>query len=87
MDREAIQEKLQSLFRVVFDDNTIELLDAMTAEDVEEWDSLNHINLIVAVEKEFGIRFTTREVYAANTVGEFIDMLQACLRRQGKINL
>jgi len=85
MDREAIKEKLQTIFRVVFDDNTIELSDAMTAEDVEEWDSLNHINLIVAVEKEFGIRFTTREVYAANTVGEFVDMLEACLRRQGKI--
>jgi len=85
MDREAIKEKLQTIFRVVFDDNTIELSDAMTAEDVEEWDSLNHINLIVAVEKEFGIRFTTREVYAANTVGEFVDMLEACLLRQGKI--
>lgn len=87
MDREKIKEKLQTIFRAVFDDDAIELSDAMTAEDVEEWDSLNHINLIVAVEKEFGVKFTTREVYAANTVGEFMDMLQASLRRQGKANL
>ena len=75
MTRSDIQSKLQAIFREVFDNQSIVVRDDMTAADVSEWDSLNHINLIVAVEKEFGIKFTTREVYAANTVGEFTDML------------
>ena len=75
MTRSDIQSKLQTLLRGVFDNQSIVIRDDMTAADVPEWDSLNHINLIVAVEKEFGIKFTTREVYAANTVGEFTDML------------
>lgn len=75
MTRSDIQDKLQAIFRAVFDNHAIVIRDDMTAADVPEWDSLNHINLIVAVEKEFGIKFTTREVYAANTIGEFIDML------------
>lgn len=75
MTRSDIQSKLQTILREVFDNQSIVIRDDMTAADMSEWDSLNHINLIVAVEKEFGIKFTTREVYVANTVGEFTDLL------------
>lgn len=76
MTHSEISIKLEQIMRIVFDDASIVIRDDLSAADVESWDSLNHINLIVAIEKKFGIRFTTREVYAADTVGEFIDMLE-----------
>ena len=56
-----IRSKLQEIFQDVFDDEEIELFDAMTAADVEDWDSLSHITLIHEIEAAFGIRFTTKE--------------------------
>lgn len=76
MTRADISKKLEHILRTVFDNTSIVIRDNLSAEEIAEWDSLNHINLIVAVEKEFAIRFTTREVYAAKNVGEFIDMLE-----------
>lgn len=81
MSHADISKKLEHILRTVFDNASIVISDNLSAEDVEEWDSLNHINLIVAVEKEFNIRFTTREVYAAKNVGEFIDMLEQKLHK------
>ena len=75
MTRSEISQKLEQILHAVFQNDSIVIRDDLTAEDIEEWDSLNHINLIVAVEKEFHVRFTTREVYAANNVGEFIDLV------------
>ena len=70
-----IREQLTGVFRDVFDDHTIAIHDAMTAKDVEGWDSLNHVNLIVAVEKQFRVRFTTREVNGLKNVGELIALI------------
>ncbi|MGZ5519546.1 MAG: acyl carrier protein [Burkholderiaceae bacterium] len=70
-----IQQKLTGIFRVVFDNPTLEISNSMTAKDVENWDSLNHINLIVSVEKAFGVRFTTKEVKNLANVGDFIDLI------------
>ena len=70
-----IKGKLQEIFQDVFDDEEIELFDAMTAADVEDWDSLSHITLIHEIEAAFGIRFTTKEVLATKNVGEFIAMI------------
>ena len=65
-----VHTRLTTIFRDVFDDESLVLRDDLTAEDVENWDSLTHINLIVAIEKEFRIRFTTAEVSGLKNVGE-----------------
>jgi acyl carrier protein len=75
MDRNQIHEKLTAIFRDVLDDDTIVLTDSTTADDVEGWDSLTHVNLLVAVEKGFGIRMSTREVKSMRNVGDFIDLI------------
>ena len=58
MTREKIFDKLNRVFQDVFDNETLELEDNTTADDIEEWDSLTHIDLVVAVEREFGIKFS-----------------------------
>lgn len=79
MDDAEIKTRMTEIFRDVFDDDSIELRPEMTADDVEEWDSLNHINLIVAVEKSFGVKFTTQEVGNLANVGEFLALLKGKL--------
>lgn len=75
MDEAQIRAQLTAVFRAVFDDDSIELFDAMTAKDLEDWDSLNHINLIVAVERHFKVKLTTKEVSHLANVGEFITLI------------
>lgn len=75
MNREEITAKLTEVFRDVFDDEEIVLSDTTTADDIEAWDSLEHISLIAAVEKAFKMRFTMREVSGMKNVGEMIDIL------------
>ena len=75
MTRETVYEKLHEVFRDIFDDDTIELNDATTADDIEDWDSLEHINLIVAVENKFGIKFGMGEVTTMKNVGEMADII------------
>lgn len=70
-----IKTRLQNIFRDVFDDEKIELFDEMSAKDIEEWDSLTHIQLIVAVENEFKLRFKTAEISELKNVGEFIKLV------------
>ena len=75
MDKE-IYERLNSVFREFFDDEEIELDDETTADDIEDWDSLNHITLMAAVEDEFGIRFTMGEVSGMKNVGEMVEIIK-----------
>lgn len=75
MNRDAILEKLTEVFRDVFDDEEIVISDKTTADDIEAWDSLEHISLIAAVERAFKMRFTMREVSGMKNVGEMIDIL------------
>lgn len=70
-----IKEKLQEVFQDVFDDDEIELTEEMTADDIEAWDSLTHVQLIVAVEKAFAVKFSTVEVMKLKNVGEFIALI------------
>ncbi len=63
-------ERLQVVFRDIFDDDSIVLREDMTAADVKNWDSLNHIDLIVAIEREFKVKFTTAEVTTLKNVGQ-----------------
>ena len=75
MTREDVYEKLNGVLRDVFDDEDITVNDATTADDIEDWDSLEHINLVVAVEKCFGIKFTMGEVTGMKNVGEMADII------------
>jgi len=70
-----VMSSLSSVFRQVFEDETLNLSRNTAAQDVEGWDSLMHINLIVAIEREFKIRFTTREITALRNVGELMDLI------------
>jgi acyl carrier protein len=62
LDTTQVRDGLQTVFQDVFGDDSIVLEDSMTADDVPGWDSLAHINLIIATEKHFGIRFATAEI-------------------------
>lgn len=75
MTREEVFEKLQEVFHDVFDDDSITVTDVTTAADIEDWDSLEHINLIVAVEKAFSMKFTMGEVNTMENVGEMVDII------------
>lgn len=75
MTREEIFERLDEIFQDEFDDDTIHVTDTTVADDIEDWDSLEHINLVVAVEKEFGMKFTMGEVAGMANVGEMVDIL------------
>jgi len=74
--------RLQDIFREVFDDEKIEIFDEMTAADVEEWDSLSHIQLIVAIESAFGIKFRTADIIGLKNVGEFIALLKKYIKEK-----
>ena len=88
MTREEVYEKLNGVFRDVFDDEDITVNDATTADDIDDWDSLEHINLVVAVEKCFGIKFTMGEVTGMKNVGEMADIILGLLVPQyGKIKI
>ena len=76
-NRKEIQERMVLIFREVFDDETIEVYDSMSAHDVEDWDSLNHITLVVNIEKEFGLKLNAAEVGGLENVGEMIKLLEA----------
>jgi acyl carrier protein len=71
-----IMEILTGIFRDVLDDPALVLQENTTAADVENWDSLNHIDLIVAVERKFGVRFTTAEVTSLKNVGELAEITE-----------
>lgn len=75
MTREEVFEKLNQVFEDVFDDEEIRVNDNTTSEDIEDWDSLEHINLIVAVEKKFGMKFNMGEVTTMKNVGEMADII------------
>jgi len=68
--------ELNSIFRLVFDDEDITVNPESTTNDVEGWDSLSHTNLIVAIEKHFGIRFKSSEILKWKNVGEMASSLE-----------
>jgi len=71
-----VREELGAVFKDVFDDEALTLRDEMTAKDVEGWDSLTNIDLVVAVERRFKIKLTTRDVVGLRNVGELIQLVQ-----------
>ena len=79
MTRDELRAKVQDILRDVVDDDTVTITDATAAEDVVDWDSTNHVRLIVAVEEEFHIRFETDEITKPESVGELLDLIHAKL--------
>jgi acyl carrier protein len=77
MERADILAKLTAIFRETFDDNALVLRPSMTADDVEGWDSLSHVRLLVSVEEAMGIKFTTAEILGLKDVGQLIDLVAA----------
>ena len=75
MSREEVFERLNEVFRDVIDDETIVVGETTTANDIEDWDSLEHINLMAAVESEFGIKFSMGQVVTMKNVGEMADII------------
>lgn len=78
--RDEILDTVNAVFRDVLDNERIVLTDKTTANEVAEWDSLSHIQLVVAVEKRFRIRFSSREIQNWNNIGEMIDSIVAKLK-------
>jgi acyl carrier protein len=76
MPREKSAERLAEIMRDVFDVEDIEYRDDLKADDVEGWDSLSHVRFLVAVEKEFGFRFTSAEIDGFKNVGEVLDVVE-----------
>lgn len=78
MERQEIFEKLNEVFEDVLDlDETPDLSDETSANDIEEWDSLSHVQLVVAVEKAFKVKFTSAEIMKWQNVGQMVDSIQA----------
>jgi acyl carrier protein len=84
MQQQDIYAQLTTIFHDLFDDDSIVLNPGLTAADVPEWDSFNHINLIVAIESHFGIKFQTAELESMHTVGHLADIVQSKLSAQGR---
>ncbi|MEI6765014.1 MAG: acyl carrier protein [Bacteroidota bacterium] len=77
--QEDINSRLTKVFHKVFKDDTIVLVDEMTAKDVEKWDSLTHLVLISDTEEEFGIKFKLKELIAMKNVGDFLRSIESKL--------
>jgi acyl carrier protein len=74
-NEDEIRTRLTQVFHEVFDDDTIVIKDETTADDIDEWDSLSHISLVLATEKEFGVRLKAAEVGNLADVGAMIRLL------------
>jgi len=75
MSREEIFNKVQDIFRDIFDEDELVIQETSSSDDIEDWDSLNHINLVSAIEKEFKIRFALGELQSLKDVGAMIDLM------------
>ena len=84
MQQQEIYAKLTEIFRDVLDLDSLVLTPELTAASVPEWDSFNHIHLVVAVEAQFKIKFQTAELESIQSVGHFVALIEAKMRLQGR---
>ena len=82
MTMDAMLDQLQSVFRDVFEDDDITIDRQTSADDVEGWDSLMHVSLMINVERVFGVKFSTTQVASLKNVGELMDLIES--RRAAK---
>ena len=83
MNREEIFARVQNIFRDIFDDEALTILDDTDAGDIEDWDSLEQINILVAISKEFNIRFSVDDVEKLENVGQTVSLIEKKLQMQG----
>ena len=76
MDRNEILKKVESIFREELELDDLVLSNETTADDVEEWDSLSHVQLVSAMEEAFGIEFKSREILSWENIGDLIDSIE-----------
>lgn len=76
MDRARVMEEVQEIFRDNFDDDSIVLTDATSAPDIEDWDSLEQINLLTAIERKYGLKFNLADVRGLENIGQMVDLLE-----------
>ena len=75
MTRNQVYERLDKVFQEVFDDNSITVSDSTTSDDIEDWDSFEHINLVLAIEEEFGFKIPMGKTITLKNVGEMVDII------------
>ena len=75
MQKAEILETIQNIVRDIVDDDDVVLMPVMTAEDVDGWDSVNHIKIILGIESEFDVRFDVDQINASETVGDLVDLV------------
>ena len=76
MDKQQIFDAVSEIFRTVFDDEELVISRETTSEDIEDWDSLEQINLVVAMEKRFSIKFKLEDVKNLSNVGDMLDLIE-----------
>ena len=75
MEKDDLFENIQEIFRDIFDDEFLTIESSTNSDDIEDWDSLNHINLVVAIENEFSIKFGFDELSDLKDVGAMVDLI------------
>ncbi|MCR4867533.1 MAG: acyl carrier protein [Lachnospiraceae bacterium] len=75
MTREEVMEKVTEIFRDVFDDEELIITDETNSDDIEDWDSFEHVSLIVSMEKEFNMKFDVKQIDLLKNVGEMVDLI------------
>jgi len=75
MTREEVFNGVQEIFRDIFDEDDMDIENSTNSDDIEDWDSLNHINLVSAIEKEFKIKFALGELMTLKDVGAMVDLM------------
>ena len=80
LSREEVFERITRIFREEFDDESLVIVDETNADDIEDWDSLAHVDLVLSMEKEFDLKFNLKEVGELANVGEMADLI---LRKLG----
>lgn len=76
MTEQAILDAVQEIFRDNFDDDSLVITRSTCADDIEDWDSLEQINLLTAIERRFGIKFKLEDVRGLQNVGDLLDLVQ-----------
>lgn len=77
MTREEVFEAVNEIFRDIFDDDAITVGEETCADDIEDWDSFEHINLIAAMEQEFGMKYSMGQIVTMKNVGEMVDIIMS----------
>lgn len=80
MERKEIYEKLNEIFKDSLDLEEVNLTDETTANDIEEWDSLSHVQLVYDIEEGLGVEFSSREIMKWDNVGEMVDSIEQKLK-------